>query len=247
MNAFSQRSLEVLKSYVYVLRDPTDSKVFYVGKGSANRIFMHTAIAPEEREKVQKIRSIEQQGLEVIREIIHFGMTDEEAIQAEASLISYIGIINLTNAQVGHGAAGTRSVQEFEKEFAAEPVEVKHKVLVCKINRLWHREVGNQELYDHVRGYWRLSKERSGRVEYVFGVYKGLVKAIFIPRQWFTVGYSNPLIQPPRESELQHSRHIGKTYFIGSDAEDHIKSMYLDKDINAYVKDTQSPVRYINV
>jgi len=41
MNKFSQKSIEKLKYYVYALKDPSNSEVFYIGKGKDNRIFDH--------------------------------------------------------------------------------------------------------------------------------------------------------------------------------------------------------------
>lgn len=38
---FSAKTQEELKSYVYVLIDPRDNKIFYVGKGVGNRVFFH--------------------------------------------------------------------------------------------------------------------------------------------------------------------------------------------------------------
>ncbi len=42
---FSPYVSEQLQSYVYVLRDPRDDVVFYVGKGVGNRVFAHTQAA----------------------------------------------------------------------------------------------------------------------------------------------------------------------------------------------------------
>ena len=38
---FSQKTQEELKYYVYILIDPRDNKIFYVGKGYGNRVFFH--------------------------------------------------------------------------------------------------------------------------------------------------------------------------------------------------------------
>lgn len=38
---FSQSVIEKLKYYVYLLQDPRDNSVFYVGKGVGNRVFQH--------------------------------------------------------------------------------------------------------------------------------------------------------------------------------------------------------------
>ena len=38
---FSDYVAEQLKAYVYLLIDPRDDQVFYVGKGNGNRVFHH--------------------------------------------------------------------------------------------------------------------------------------------------------------------------------------------------------------
>jgi hypothetical protein len=48
---FSQAVIEKLGFYVYVLKDPRNQRVFYVGKGKENRIFSHTAIDFKESNK----------------------------------------------------------------------------------------------------------------------------------------------------------------------------------------------------
>ncbi len=41
VECFSQKTQEELKYYVYLLIDPRDDKIFYVGKGYGNRVFYH--------------------------------------------------------------------------------------------------------------------------------------------------------------------------------------------------------------
>ena len=33
--------LKVMECYVYILSDPSDNEIFYVGKGRGNRVFSH--------------------------------------------------------------------------------------------------------------------------------------------------------------------------------------------------------------
>lgn len=42
---FKQSVIEGLKCYVYVLVDPRDNRIFYVGKGTGNRIYQHAQAA----------------------------------------------------------------------------------------------------------------------------------------------------------------------------------------------------------
>jgi len=38
---FSQSVIEKLEHYVYFLQNPRNEEIFYVGKGSGNRVFQH--------------------------------------------------------------------------------------------------------------------------------------------------------------------------------------------------------------
>jgi hypothetical protein len=64
INEFSEKALSALNGfYVYALIDPRNDKIFYIGKGTGNRVFSHEAEsdkAPKsEKAKLQKIREIE--------------------------------------------------------------------------------------------------------------------------------------------------------------------------------------------
>ena len=58
---------DVLQNYDYLLRDPRDGVVFYVGKGKGDRVHSHVAEAERGggKNKVQRIRSIQDAGLAV--------------------------------------------------------------------------------------------------------------------------------------------------------------------------------------
>ena len=61
ISAFSEKALDALNGfYVYALVDPRDNTVFYVGKGTGNRIFSHEIesgkVNKSEKQKLQKIQ-----------------------------------------------------------------------------------------------------------------------------------------------------------------------------------------------
>ena len=93
MKFFSEKAIEALNGfYVYALVDPRNDKVFYVGKGTGNRVFSHEIESGKSREsekkKLQHIREIENCGYSVRRLIINWGLTENEAFIAEATLIN---------------------------------------------------------------------------------------------------------------------------------------------------------------
>ena len=114
-----------------------------------------------EKLKLKTIADIKDAGLEVEKIIINSNLTEEEAFAAEASLINafnYVSDAGLTNIVAGHHSAEALSVDEYERiNGAVEPEEkdIRHKILVIKINRLYQRGMDEKVLYDAVRGVWR--------------------------------------------------------------------------------------------
>ena len=105
--------------YVYYLRYPHDEevfgrmagKVFYVGKGTKERILAHEketrAILKANRlmllkHKHKVIIQIWDAGFDVVQEIIYRTDDEEAAYQAEAHGIREIGLAHLTNETPGH-------------------------------------------------------------------------------------------------------------------------------------------------
>ena len=57
MNSFSPITQERIGSYVYMLIDPRDNKIFYVGEGQGNRVFDHEQEAIESPKESDKLKS----------------------------------------------------------------------------------------------------------------------------------------------------------------------------------------------
>ncbi|MDE6657305.1 MAG: GIY-YIG nuclease family protein, partial [Oscillospiraceae bacterium] len=110
MENFSEKSLlELGDCYVYGLIDPRTKQIFYIGKGTGNRVFEHEQESlknpDSEKLKLKTIAEIKAAGLAVEKIIINWNMTKSEAFAAEAALINvlnYIGTIKLTNIVAGH-------------------------------------------------------------------------------------------------------------------------------------------------
>ena len=108
---FKQTVIEALQYYVYCLVDPRDNKIFYVGKGYGNRVFNHAADSLNENLdslKLNTIRDICKEGLQVGYYIIRHGLSENEAYIVESALIDVITYEQfntesiLTNIQAGH-------------------------------------------------------------------------------------------------------------------------------------------------
>lgn len=107
---YSQNILK--RHYVYVLIDPRDEKIFYVGKGQDDRLFQHAkevSRGAEETAKQKKILEIQVSGNEVQQVVVGRFDTPEEALGVESVLIHWVyGIANLTNIASGHGVDNIR-------------------------------------------------------------------------------------------------------------------------------------------
>lgn len=170
--------------------------LFFISeRGTKNRVFEHekeSLTSPDsEKLKLQTISEIHAAGLEVKKIIINSNLTEDQAFAAEASLINafnYVNDIKLTNIVSGHHSSGALTVEKFEQIYGAIELteqEIKHHIMVVKINQLYQREMDEKIHYNSVRGIWRASKERVKTVEYVFGVYNSLIVAVFKPSRWY--------------------------------------------------------------
>jgi hypothetical protein len=114
--------------------------VFYVGKGTGNRIFAHinSAISsPLDSDKLDKIRSIQSKGLQVRHSIIRHGLTEKEALEIEASLIDFIGLEGLTNIKGGHHSDyhGRMSIREAISQYNAPKIKIAESAILITVNR----------------------------------------------------------------------------------------------------------------
>ena len=262
MKYFSEKALQNLNGYyVYALIDPRDDKVFYIGKGIDNRVFSHeveSGKSPDsEKKKLQTINAIENYGLQVKRILIHWGLTENEAFTAEAALINFLNYtdsLQLTNIVAGHHVHESLSVENFETLYGAEPLseaDIKHNILVIKINKRYRRNMTSFELYEAVRGIWKASinsiKKRN--IEYVFGVYNQLIVAVYKPDEWH---YVHEIINVPRPEEFNEdtfAKAKDRIYFICNDytAMDVNQRFYLHKSISALKvnQSAQNPITYL--
>ena len=81
---FSNAVIEKLGYYVYILKYPRTKDIFYVGKGTSNRIFQHEQGAiesPENSDKLDLIREIHKAEFQVEHYILRHGLTEEQALE----------------------------------------------------------------------------------------------------------------------------------------------------------------------
>lgn len=262
MDTFSEKSLLSLGDYyVYGLIDPRTNQKFYIGKGTGNRVFEHEKESlgspNSDKLKLKTISEINALGLDVKKIIINSNLTETEAFAAEAALINafnYVSGAGLTNIVAGHHSAEALSVEDFEKIYGAEELreeDIKHKILVIKINKLYRRNMPDDELYDSVRGVWRASMNNARSVTYVFGVYNSLIVAVYKPTRWYKCKEAPE--KRPRQDEILTPQTENRIFFVDEGFEkgypqDENEAFYLGKSITGLKlnQGAQNPITYLN-
>ena len=195
--------------YVYVLIDPTDDTIFYVGKGSRQRLLAHgreADLTVDERPrsaKVRRIRQIRQAGGEPRIDVIRHGLDEGAALLVEAALIDTLE--GLTNAVDGHGAErGRKPLSEYVAEYGAPPVAADAPpVVLIRLSRwrdmdeeiepgVWRRGNGYypdmhlDELVDATRAWWKISPRsvHQRQIRHAVAVHNGVTRAIMQIGGW---------------------------------------------------------------
>jgi hypothetical protein len=235
---------ERLKWYVYRLIDPRNGETFYVGKGKGDRLFQHAkgALTYTKDEdsadlKFQRIKEITAAGIDVAHVIHRHGIdTESIAFQIEAALIdAYPG---LTNSVSGHGVGdyGVRHVLEIIAEYAAQPFKANEPLILISIGESYKDPTKN--IYDAVRGTWRIDKKKVNKYRLVLAHRRGLVLDAFRPTRWLSATKAD---FPWLDEDLPR---IG---FEGDPADEATAKLYIGKRVpDQYrAKGAANPVRLI--
>lgn len=231
---FSQATIEKIGYYVYLLKDSRTNEVFYVGKGLGNRVFNHLEAAlesPDSSDKLDRIREIISSSVKVEHYILRHGLSEKEAFEIEATLIDFIGMQNLTNAQKGHYSEdyGIKTSDEINAMYEAEKFITDLPALLININRLYSREMTDEQLYDATRKEWVLG-ERRKNVKYAIATYRGLTREVYEITSWYRI--------PNRDNRWG---------FEGHRASEDIRSDLCYKSIESYfLQGAANPIKYIN-
>lgn len=244
---FPPEVVERLKWYVYRLIDPRNGETFYVGKGRGNRVFDHAkgALAPTKDEdedrvdlKSKRIKDIANTGLEVGHVIHRHGIENEDvAFQIEAALIdAYSGLANRVSGHAS-GDFGVRHAREIINEYAAQPFVAKEPLILICIARTFEDELKN--IYNAVRGCWKIDKNKTERFKLVLGHCRGLVRGAFRPKEWLP---AKQAYFPWLDEDIP-----GRYGFVGEPAEQKVQDDYLLKRVSDLyrAKGAANPVRFV--
>ena len=190
---FSPEVSQRLGNYVYRLIDPRNGQTFYIGKGKENRVFQHAMGAIQEEDenedelsnKNKRILDIKNDGLDVMHVIHRHEIPDAAIFHVEAALIdAYAG---LANDQGGHGSNsfGPMHTDQIIEKYSLPTIdwEPEEKLLLININNIEDRSSANQ-IYEQVRGHWRIDRSRAVQADYVIAALRGVAIGIFTADRW---------------------------------------------------------------
>ena len=178
ISAFSQRTIEALAYYVYALVDPRDNRIFYIGKGSGNRVFQHAKDSLNENDqslKLDIIRDILREGEQVGLYILRHNLTEESAYVVESVLIdlmtySKFNTTNLlTNVVAGHHQwdEGIKDVNEIDAIYNCSKIDMNHgdTLLLVSLNKSFNQAKANgvyrrMNIYDATVDGTRFKRDR---------------------------------------------------------------------------------------
>jgi GIY-YIG catalytic domain protein len=255
---FRQKVKEALGYYVYALVDPRNSKIFYIGKGKENRVFQHAKGALEDiledalsenapNLKLDTIRSIISEGKKVAYYIIRHNLEEKEAYLVESTLIDMLTYSSfnhdnqLTNLVAGHHQwdEGIKTIEEINVLYDCAKIEVKdgNYILLVNLNQSYNQTKAKgvykrNDIYESTRKYWKICREKAKQIDYVLGVYKGVVRCVIKVEKYSFVEQAEDgtLFSKPR------------CCFEGENIPN---SPYMNKDVSDYPFGSGGAIRYI--
>ncbi len=248
--SFKQSVTEALKCYVYALIDPRDNRIFYIGKGTGNRVYQHAQAAITEDSqslKLSTIREIQNLGLTVRHYIIRHNLTEHEAYLVESTIIDLLTYpaFNkeniLTNIVSGHHQwdEGIKTDEEINILYDCPKIEPipGDKLLLVSLNKSYNQSKASGVYrrandYESARKYWAISPDKADKIDYILGIYRGIVRIVIDVKNNYPceVAEDGTVFKKPRFA------------FVGDVVQD---SPYLNKDVTDYPFGSGGAVTYI--
>lgn len=117
--------------------------------------------------------------------------------------------------------------------------DITENVIAIKINQAYRENMTELELYEVTRGYWKVNVKKAEKADYVFSVYKGMIKEVYKVKEWLPAGMILRPTLPDAETPADRFE------FVGEIAEENIRDKYIEKSIaNLYRKGESNPIKY---
>jgi hypothetical protein len=119
-------------------------------------------------------------------------------------------------------------------------MRITEPAITISINKTYPLVENETELYDYVRGIWRVDRDRAAKAELALAVYNGEVVEVYEIRSW----------HPACSTEYKSNRDFlgtdpkGLSEFIGTVAREFTRHKYVGKRIED--RSYGAPIRYYN-
>jgi len=247
---FDEKTIEKLNYYVYGLINPLDGQLFYVGKGTGNRVFMHLKDAIKEDSsnlKLDLIRSILFKGHQIKHLILRHGLSEKEAFEVESTLIDFGDYFkyNFSNIVAGNNShkRGIMTSDEIIRKYNSKPLkELLHPVIIININKKYNRGINQEEIYKATKEAWVINENKTNVVKYALAEFEGIIIEVYKIKDWYRV---KPKDFNDRNNDLIITNSKVRWGFEGIVAEENVRAVYINKSI-AHVKKqgAANPIRY---
>lgn len=220
MKSFPPEIAERLGYYVYSLIDPRGGQPFYIGMGSGNQVFHHLrggcALAdssendpnplPGRRNLIEQIQA---ESLEVIHIVHRHGMDRDIAVEVAAALID--AVPGLANAASGHGSndRGPARIEQLRRDYATEEIEFVHRAVVIKIRRS-AVEANGGNVYEAVRGPWKLDARTACKGKCVLAIVEGVCRGVFVADDWIPIDEDQFAFEGSAAPKMVCDMYVGK-------------------------------------
>lgn len=119
--------------------------------------------------------------------------------------------------------------------------DIRHNLVIIKINKLYNPNMTSEELYEGTRGIWKRKIESVNNAEYALSVANGIVVEVYKIDGWYKAGTF-----PMKTRTINEERCKERIEFVGSIASDEVKSYYLGLNVSHLFKYGEAnPVKYI--
>jgi hypothetical protein len=240
-----------LKAYVYLLIDPRNDEVFYVGKGNRSRLLAHEKEARNsvrETKKLTRIRAIEKCGREVTLKLHRTGMTDDQALEVEGALIDVY--TNSLNAVTGkhNNSRGAMLLKEFVQIHNAKKAKIQEPTILININKEWNRGLVEHpsELMERTSRYWVCRPEKRHNPKHVFAIALGIIRGVYSLKRWRYVDMASVEISARRTgTKGKRGKTDVRCEFL-LEPEPSMQHFVGQSVSHLQTRGAQNPVKYIN-